>query len=105
MEITRQLQPGYNASTDSATSATKVESTTLAKIDGAKLEGSTADAAPVHADTEPRLEQLQDAMRQLPDVDTDKVLAIRAALARGELAIDTATLAKLMASYHRGSDA
>lgn len=102
MEITRQLQPGYSAPSEapSTTSTPKVDSTGLTR-----LEGDTTDTAGSSATNEPRLEQLQDAMRQLPDVDMDKVLAIRQALARGELAIDSATLAKLMASYHRGSDA
>lgn len=101
MEITRQLQPGYSTSTDSASATNapaKVEST---KLDANTLDANTTSSAP----TEPRLEQLQEAMRQLPDVDMGKVLAIRHALARGELSIDSSTLAKLMASHHRGSDA
>ena len=100
MEITRQLQPGYSTPTDSA-SATSAP----AKVDATKLDSSILDAHAVTATTEPRLEQLQDAMRQLPDVNMEKVMATRQALARGELSIDSSTLAKLMASHHRGSEA
>lgn len=104
MEVTRQLPPSYSAPTDSASvtnAPAKVESNGLTKLDANSSETSISNPAPI----EPRLEQLQDAMRKLPDVDMEKVMAIRQALARGELAIDSATLAKLMASHHRGSDA
>lgn len=101
MEITRQLQPGYSTPTDSA-SATNAP----AKVESTKLDANILDTnAASNATAEPRLEQLQDAMRQLPDVNMEKVLAIRQALARGELSIDSSTLAKLMASHHRGSEA
>ncbi|MEN0036241.1 MAG: flagellar biosynthesis anti-sigma factor FlgM [Cellvibrio sp.] len=101
MEITRQLQPGYSTPTDSA-SATNAP----AKVESTKLDANILDtSAASNATAEPRLEQLQDAMRQLPDVNMEKVLAIRQALARGELSIDSSTLAKLMASHHRGSEA
>lgn len=100
MEITRQLQPGYSTPTDSA-SATNAP----AKVDLTKLDANILETHAVTASTEPRLEQLQDAMRQLPDVNMEKVLAIRQALARGELSIDSSTLAKLMTSHHRGSEA
>lgn len=54
--------------------------------------------------TEPRIEALHNAMRELPDVEEDKIIAIRKALASGEITTDAATLAKLMMSYHRGND-
>lgn len=101
MEITRQLQTGYSTPTDSAASTSAT-----AKVESTKLDANSLDTnAPSNATAEPRLEQLQDAMRELPDVNMEKVLAIRQALARGELSIDSSTLAKLMASHHRGSDA
>ena len=61
-------------------------------------------ASPARQSAESRIEALQNAMRELPDVETDKIIAIRKALASGEISTDAATLAKLMMSYHRSTD-
>jgi negative regulator of flagellin synthesis FlgM len=50
------------------------------------------------------LEVMQDALDKLPAVDMEKIAEVKAALARGEIALDNAALAKSMLSYHRGSD-
>jgi len=53
---------------------------------------------------EPRLEQLQEAMRALPEIDMDQVVAIKQALARGDLTTDVKVLAHSILAYHRSSD-
>lgn len=50
------------------------------------------------------LEQMQDALRAMPELDLDRVAAIRLALQRGEISTDPAQLASSMLTYHRGSD-
>jgi len=54
------------------------------------------------------LEQMHEALRAMPEVDLDRVAALKQALAQGELDSDPAALAALaasMLSYHRGTDA
>ena len=41
------------------------------------------------------------AMRELPDIDQEKVASLKAALERGELPFDPAKLAALIERYHR----
>lgn len=92
MEITRQLTPGYTLPSDGAAPA-KVDAPTSAK----------ADAGPVAKSSEARLDVLQDAMRNLPDVDMAKVLAAKQALLSGDITADnTASLASSIFNYHRG---
>jgi negative regulator of flagellin synthesis FlgM len=50
------------------------------------------------------LEQLQQALRDLPEVDLEKVTAIKLALQRGEISVDSVQLAACILAYHRGSD-
>ncbi len=50
------------------------------------------------------LEQMQQALRALPEVDMEKVQAIKLALQRGEIPLDVAQLAHSILAYHRGSD-
>ena len=92
MEISRHLKPSLNLPSDAA-----------AQVQSAPVQpGSTART---RASQEPRLEQLQDALRSLPDIDLDKVAQLKAALSRGELSSDPAALASSMLTYHSGSDA
>ncbi|TRO40411.1 flagellar biosynthesis anti-sigma factor FlgM [Pseudomonas sp. ALS1131] len=92
MEISRHLKPSLNLPSDAP-----------AQVQSARPQpGGNARA---RASQEPRLEQLQDALRSLPDVDLDKVAQLKAALARGELSSDPAALAGSMLTYHSGSDA
>jgi negative regulator of flagellin synthesis FlgM len=92
MEISRHLKPSLNLPSDAP-----------AQVQSARPQpGGNARASASH---EPRLEQLQDALRSLPDVDLDKVAQLKAALARGELSSDPAALAGSMLTYHSGSDA
>ncbi|WP_407294223.1 flagellar biosynthesis anti-sigma factor FlgM [Stutzerimonas zhaodongensis] len=51
------------------------------------------------------LEQMHDALRAMPEVDLDRVAAIKQALQRGEISTDVGDLASSMLSYHRGNDA
>lgn len=51
------------------------------------------------------LEQMHEALRAMPEVDLDRVAAIKQALQRGEISTDVAELAGSMLSYHRGNDA
>lgn len=43
------------------------------------------------------------ALNELPDIDHEKVAALRDALAKGELPFDASKLAALIESYHRAS--
>ncbi|MGE8296118.1 MAG: flagellar biosynthesis anti-sigma factor FlgM [Pseudomonas sp.] len=92
MEISRHLKPSLNLPSDAPV---QVQSARPQPGGNARTAGSQ----------EPRLEQLQDALRNLPDVDLDKVAQLKAALARGELSSDPAALAGSMLTYHSGSDA
>lgn len=51
------------------------------------------------------LEQMHDALRAMPEVDLDRVAAIKQALQRGEISTNPGELAGSMLSYHRGNDA
>ncbi|MFV9684660.1 flagellar biosynthesis anti-sigma factor FlgM [Ectopseudomonas mendocina] len=92
MEISRHLKPSLNLPSDAPAQVQRAR-----PQPGASARASTSQ--------EPRLEQLQDALRSLPDVDLDKVALLKAALARGELSSDPAALAGSMLTYHSGSDA
>lgn len=94
MEISRQFKAGFSVQTEAPAQA-RVERSEQAKA----VAGTTGNAS------ESRLEALQDAMRSLPDVDLDKVAAIKQALQRGEIVSDSAALAGSMLAYHSGSDA
>jgi negative regulator of flagellin synthesis FlgM len=48
---------------------------------------------------------MHDALRAMPDIDLERVAAIKQALQRGEISTDPAELAGSMLAYHRGSDA
>ncbi len=95
MEINRYLKPGYTAKSETAPA--RVEGAERAKAD-------SAAANPAAKPGEYRLEQLQEAIRSLPDIDMEKVAAIKEALQRGEINMDSAALASLVVTYHRGSD-
>ncbi|MGG2399543.1 flagellar biosynthesis anti-sigma factor FlgM [Pseudomonas sp. SH1-B] len=92
MEISRHLKPSLNLPGD-----------TPAKVQSAQLQQQASTRA--SSSEEPRLEQLQAALRSLPEVDLDKVAQLKAALAGGELSSDPAALASSMLTYHSGSDA
>lgn len=93
MEITRQPHLGLHGSRQADAPSLQAASTT----------GPVAPIAGVQA-IKPALEQIQSALGQLPQVDLEKVAAIKAALASGELATDSASLATAMLTYHRGAD-
>lgn len=50
------------------------------------------------------IDRAQDEMAMLPDVDMAKVEAIRTALARGELSLDTNILSKTIMQFHTGHE-
>ncbi|UUA73951.1 MULTISPECIES: flagellar biosynthesis anti-sigma factor FlgM [unclassified Cellvibrio] len=93
MEISRHIKSGYSAPTEASASG-KTDAVAQAKA-AASAQSSTA---------EPRLEELQEAMRALPEIDMDQVTAIKQALARGELSSDVKVLAHSILAYHRSSD-
>lgn len=92
MEITRQLKPALGTPVQNAAAP---RASTKASAPGAASQaaGSTG-ALPV--------EQLQEALGALPDVDLDKVAAIRDALARGEISLDPEALSRSMLDFHGG---
>lgn len=70
-----------------------------------KVQPHQPQAATARGDSEVLpLEQMQQALSVLPEVDTDKVAAIKLALQRGEISTDPAELASSMLAFHRGSD-
>lgn len=101
MEISRHIQSAYSAPAEAAqtgkTEAAITETTALPS------KNSAAATTPA-SKTEPRLEDLQEAMRALPEIDLDQVATIKRALARGELSSDVKVLAHSILAYHRGSD-
>ena len=92
MEISRQFKPAFN-----------VQSETPALSKAERSSPSAPANAPARSSTS-RLEHVQDALRNLPDIDLDKVAAFKLALQRGDIATDSAALASSMLSYHSGSD-
>lgn len=94
MEISRQFKAGFSVQAE-ASAQVNVERPGQAKAPA----GALANTA------ESNLEALQDAMRSLPDVDLDKIAAIKQALQRGEIVSDSVALAGSMLTYHSGSDA
>ena len=98
MEITRTTQVSQTSQVESkATKSAKVP------IADSSQEKSSEKAMGSANSTEPRIEQLQSAIRDLPEIDLEQVSAIKRALARGELSVDVRTLAQTILSYHRGN--
>lgn len=93
MEITRQPTLGLNITNEARAASQSGRS-------------SACPLAPVPtvAAVKPALEQIQSVLSQLPLVDLEKVAALKAALAAGELVADSASLATSMLAYHRGDD-
>ncbi|MCY1282747.1 flagellar biosynthesis anti-sigma factor FlgM [compost metagenome] len=94
MEINRHFKAGY---------AVQSEAPSPAKAER-PAQPQAAPAAPTAGDALP-LEQLQEALRALPEVDLDKVAALKLALQRGELSSDSAALAGSILDYHGGKSA
>lgn len=94
MEITRQFKPVI---------AAQSESPVALRTAPASAPQKSASAQPA-AEGLP-LEQLQDALGSLPEIDMDKVAAIKLALQRGEISVDVGALSRSMLAYHNGSDA
>ncbi|WP_222910323.1 MULTISPECIES: flagellar biosynthesis anti-sigma factor FlgM [Pseudomonadaceae] len=91
MEISRHFKPA---------SVTPTELSTARQV----AARPAAQPAARQAESLP-LEQMHDALRAMPEVDLDRVAAIKQALQRGEISTDVGELASSMLSYHRGSDA
>lgn len=90
MEISRHLKPALTAPSDAPT---------------ARQQPQPAAQQAAERPTTLPLEQMQDALRAMPEVDLDRVAAIRQALQQGEISTDPAELAGSMLAYHRGTDA
>lgn len=91
MEISRQLKPVPTAHADAAPA--RQEPARVAQQSQARPAGTLP------------LEQMQEALRAMPEVDLDRVAAIRQALQLGDISTDPAKLAGSMLAYHRGTDA
>lgn len=91
MEISRHFKP---ALTPAAEASTTRQPASRPLVDTAVRQSESLP-----------LEQMHDALRAMPDVDLDRVAAIKQALQRGEISTDPAELAGSMLAYHRGSDA
>lgn len=63
-------------------------------------ESLKTSAAPASAPSAP-ISQAQQALRAMPDVDTQRVAELKTAIARGELAIDAESLARSMMDFYR----
>ncbi|MDF3933850.1 flagellar biosynthesis anti-sigma factor FlgM [Pseudomonas citronellolis] len=96
MEITRQLKSAVSAAQQSVAPQRGQRS------DAAKAAVAPAGNANASAGAALPLEQLQDALGALPDVDLDKVAAVRDALARGEISLDVEALSRSMLDFHGG---
>lgn len=91
MEISRHFKPVSVLPTEQST---------------ARQEAARQPAQPASRQAESLpLEQMHEALRAMPEVDLDRVAAIKQALQRGEIATDVAELASSMLSFHRGNDA
>lgn len=94
MEITRQFKPAISALAEGNAPVRKAPLSEAQKSVAAQ---PAAEALP--------LEQLQEALGSLPEVDLDKVAAIKLALQRGEISVDVGVLSRSMLAYHNGNDA
>jgi negative regulator of flagellin synthesis FlgM len=67
--------------------------------------GTATSAAPAAAPLQSAaLQPALAALRDMPEIDAAKVQALRDALARGEVALDTDRLAGLIERFHRSRD-
>jgi negative regulator of flagellin synthesis FlgM len=97
MDISTRFKPGPGPATalgNEAASALKGERASSATVP------QVEPVAAVHL----HLDSLREVLRDLPEVDLNKVQAIKAALARGEIASDPQTLARALLARQRGSD-
>lgn len=95
MEISRQFKPAFNAQTEAPAAAPRKSATAE----------SASNAPAAQSVAQLPLEQLQQAIGSLPDIDLDRVAAIKLALQRGDIPLDNAALSRAMLAYHNGSDA
>jgi negative regulator of flagellin synthesis FlgM len=92
MEMIRLLRASIPVSTELATQVGTTSAGT----------GSAVSAIEPVGVVKPGLEAIQQALSIMPQVDLDKVAAIRDALASGEISFDSLALASSMLGYHRG---
>lgn len=91
MEISRHFKPALSVPGETATARQ------AAPAPAAQPAARQAESLP--------LEQMHEALRAMPEVDLERVAALKQALQRGELSSDPAELASSMLAYHRGNDA
>ena len=83
-----------------ATGSTPLDATALRPaMDAAALDPAAPAPAPLQSAV---LQPALAALRALPDIDHERVAALRDALARGELPFDAARLAGLIERFHGG---
>lgn len=78
------------------------EAVTASPYQPSRLDAVAPATAPAFRPEGP---SLPERLGQLPDVDVVKVAALKAALLRGELHADSATLATAILAWHRGGAA
>lgn len=91
MEISRHFKPALSVPSETVTARQ------AAPAPAVQPAARQAESLP--------LEQMHEALRAMPEVDLERVAALKQALQRGELSSDPAELASSMLAYHRGSDA
>jgi negative regulator of flagellin synthesis FlgM len=83
-----------------ATGSTPLDATALRPAaDAAPLDSASPAPAPLQSAV---LQPALAVLRALPDIDHERVAALRDALARGELPFDAARLAGLIERFHGG---
>lgn len=79
--------------------------TTMPAAEAASAGHETKTSAPaagvtVSARQSALLQPAKEALREMPEIDLAKVTALREALARGEIGLDTERLAEMIERYH-----
>ncbi|MGF6690049.1 negative regulator of flagellin synthesis FlgM [Metapseudomonas resinovorans] len=92
MEISRQLK---------SAAALQIEAADKLRQEPPKAVRETAESRPAE---KLQLDQMQETLRQMPDVDLKRIEAIRLALGSGGIDTDARSLAASILTYHTGSD-
>lgn len=96
MEINRTLP---------AAPVTPLEATSRHDREPSSVPASVASVASLHSrESSMPLETLQEALRELPEIDLDRVLALRELLREKGLDTRPDSLARAMLGHHRGQE-
>lgn len=92
MEISRQLKTG---------AALQAEAADKPRQEAPKAVREAVESRPAE---KLQLDQMQETLRQMPDVDLKRIEEIRQALRSGDIDTDARSLAASILSYHTGSE-